>query len=273
MGVTGLETAFAVLYTDLVLPGVLPLDLLVERMTAGGGPYGLRAARRCRRARRRTCAWSTSTPAGRSARPDTSRARTTRCFAGRELQGRVLMTLAGGSVAYRERGFAIRLADDPGCSRGRRVKLDRSRAALVVVDVQEAFRPAVLDFEQVAGNVAVLVRGARVLGLPTLVTEQYPKGLGRTVPEVAEHLDGGRADREGVLQRRAGGRVLARRCRTAPRSGPAVRHRDARVREPDRRGPARRTASRCTSRRTRSPRAPRTTARSACTRWSAPARP
>jgi nicotinamidase-related amidase len=69
------------------------------------------------------------------------------------------------------------------------VKLDRSRAALVVVDVQEAFRPAVLDFEQVAANVAVLVRGARVLGLPTLVTEQYPKGLGRTAPEVAEHLD------------------------------------------------------------------------------------
>ena len=69
------------------------------------------------------------------------------------------------------------------------MKLDRSRAALVVVDVQEAFRPAVLDFERVAGNVAKLVRGARILGLPTLVTEQYPKGLGRTVPEVTEHLD------------------------------------------------------------------------------------
>jgi nicotinamidase-related amidase len=68
------------------------------------------------------------------------------------------------------------------------VKLDRSRAALVVVDVQEAFRPAVLDFEQVARNVAILVRGAGILGLPTLVTEQYPKGLGRTVPEVTEHL-------------------------------------------------------------------------------------
>ena len=70
------------------------------------------------------------------------------------------------------------------------MKLDRARAALVVVDVQEAFRPAVLDFEQVARNVATLVRGARILGLPTLVTEQYPKGLGRTVPEVSEHLAG-----------------------------------------------------------------------------------
>ena len=68
--------------------------------------------------------------------------------------------------------------------------LDRERAALVVVDVQEAFRPAVIDFEQVAENTARLVQGARILGLPVVATEQYPKGLGRTVPEVAEHLDG-----------------------------------------------------------------------------------
>ena len=70
------------------------------------------------------------------------------------------------------------------------MKLDRSRTALVVVDVQEAFRPAVLDFDQVARNVATLVRGAAILGLPTFLTEQYPSGLGHTVPEVAEHLDG-----------------------------------------------------------------------------------
>jgi nicotinamidase-related amidase len=68
------------------------------------------------------------------------------------------------------------------------VKLDRSRAALAVIDVQEAFRPAVVDFDAVARNTAVLVQGARILELPVLVTEQYPKGLGRTVPEVADHL-------------------------------------------------------------------------------------
>jgi nicotinamidase-related amidase len=68
--------------------------------------------------------------------------------------------------------------------------LDRGRAALVVVDVQEAFRPAVLDFDSVAAGVAALVRGAHILGLPVVATEQYPKGLGATVPEVAEHLDG-----------------------------------------------------------------------------------
>lgn len=68
--------------------------------------------------------------------------------------------------------------------------LDRDRAALVVVDMQEAFRPAVRSFEETAGAVATLIQGARVLGIPVVVTEQYPKGLGRTVAEVAEHLDG-----------------------------------------------------------------------------------
>jgi nicotinamidase-related amidase len=68
--------------------------------------------------------------------------------------------------------------------------LERERAALVVIDVQEAFRQAVGEFDAVARNAGVLVQGARELGLPVVVTEQYPQGLGETVPEVAEHLDG-----------------------------------------------------------------------------------
>ncbi len=68
--------------------------------------------------------------------------------------------------------------------------LKRDSTALVVVDVQEAFRPAVLDFDRVVANTATLVQGARALGVPIVVTEQYPKGLGSTVPELAEHLDG-----------------------------------------------------------------------------------
>ena len=43
MGVTGLETAFAAIHTDLVLPGVLDLALVVERMAGGAEPFGLRA--------------------------------------------------------------------------------------------------------------------------------------------------------------------------------------------------------------------------------------
>ena len=70
-------------------------------------------------------------------------------------------------------------------------KLDRERAALVVVDVQEAFRKAVPDFEQVAHSAATLLDGAKALDLPVRVTQQYPKGLGETVAEVAEHLPEG----------------------------------------------------------------------------------
>jgi len=68
--------------------------------------------------------------------------------------------------------------------------LERERAALVVIDVQEAFRGAVGEFDAVAASTATLVQGAQTLGIPILVTEQYPRGLGDTVPEVAEHLEG-----------------------------------------------------------------------------------
>jgi nicotinamidase-related amidase len=70
-------------------------------------------------------------------------------------------------------------------------KLDRERAALVVVDIQEAFRKAVPTFDAVAESAARLVQGAEAMGIPIVVTEQYPKGLGHTVPEVAEHLPEG----------------------------------------------------------------------------------
>ena len=70
-------------------------------------------------------------------------------------------------------------------------KLDRNRAALVVVDVQEAFRKALPTFDSIARSVATLVQGAEAMGVPIVVTEQYPEGLGHTVPEVAERLPRG----------------------------------------------------------------------------------
>lgn len=69
--------------------------------------------------------------------------------------------------------------------------LERDRTTLVVVDVQEAFRPAVEEFDALVQATAVLVQGARALGVPVIVTEQYPRGLGATVPEVIEHLPQG----------------------------------------------------------------------------------
>lgn len=71
------------------------------------------------------------------------------------------------------------------------MKLDRERAVLLVIDVQEAFRKALPDFGRVAAASAILVEGARELGIPIVVTEQYPKGLGQTVAEVADHFPEG----------------------------------------------------------------------------------
>jgi nicotinamidase-related amidase len=61
--------------------------------------------------------------------------------------------------------------------------LQRDRAALVVVDVQEGFR-SYGSFVAVASASAKLLRGTRILGLPAIVSEQYPKGLGHTAPEL-----------------------------------------------------------------------------------------
>jgi nicotinamidase-related amidase len=72
-------------------------------------------------------------------------------------------------------------------------KLDPNRAALLVIDVQETFRKVVPRFGDVARAAAALVRGAEAVGMPIVVTEQYPKGLGRTAPEVAQHLPEGLA--------------------------------------------------------------------------------
>ncbi len=70
-----------------------------------------------------------------------------------------------------------------------RLMLDREGTALVVVDVQErltpSMNPEVLD--QVKRGIRVLIDGASALGLPVFTTEQYTKGLGRTIPELSPH--------------------------------------------------------------------------------------
>jgi nicotinamidase-related amidase len=74
--------------------------------------------------------------------------------------------------------------------------LERGRAALIVVDVQEGFRPY-QSFADVAEACAKLVRAARILDVPRVVSEQYPKGLGHTAPEVG--LEGERPIEKSVF--------------------------------------------------------------------------
>jgi dihydroorotase len=109
MGTTGLETAFAALYTNLVLPGLLDLPTLVERMTGGALVVDLpvplirvgEAANVC--LVDLAAEWQVG-ESGYESRSENC------CFAGRQLRGRVLMTVAAGGIAYRERSFAIGVA-------------------------------------------------------------------------------------------------------------------------------------------------------------------
>ncbi len=109
MGVTGLETAFAVLYTELVQPGILDLGLVVERMGAGARLFDLEQPTIAPDAPANVALvdldhdWEGGAD-GWESRSDNS------CFHGRRLKSRPVITIVGGEVAYRRRAFAMRAA-------------------------------------------------------------------------------------------------------------------------------------------------------------------
>jgi len=84
--------------------------------------------------------------------------------------------MSAGSVATVEYAEIVRAALDP------------ASCALVVVDVQEKLLPPIFQGEQLVRNAQLLLRLAAILEIPTLVTTQYAKGLGNTVPEIASLL-------------------------------------------------------------------------------------
>ena len=72
--------------------------------------------------------------------------------------------------------------------------LGRGDSRLLIVDVQERLVPAIPVAGQVIRNCRRLIQGAKILGVPVFATEQYPNGLGGTVPELAAEL-GDRPDK------------------------------------------------------------------------------
>jgi nicotinamidase-related amidase len=64
--------------------------------------------------------------------------------------------------------------------------LERQDSVLVVIDVQEGYRDLTVAHDQMIRGVCRLVEAAKLLGIPMLVTEQYPDGIGHTQLEVAE---------------------------------------------------------------------------------------
>ncbi len=69
--------------------------------------------------------------------------------------------------------------------------LERRSTALVLMDVQEKILPAMHDPARVLRRACLLAHGATALGAPVIVTEQYPRGLGPTAPELREALPEG----------------------------------------------------------------------------------
>jgi dihydroorotase len=109
MGTTGLETAFAAVYTDLVVPGLLELSTVVERMTSGLGLLDLLVPQIAvgERANLVLVDLAAQWVVGESGYESRSE---NCCFAGRRLEGRVLLTIAAGSVAWRERSIMLSAA-------------------------------------------------------------------------------------------------------------------------------------------------------------------
>ncbi|MEX2751052.1 MAG: hydrolase [Candidatus Freyarchaeota archaeon] len=66
--------------------------------------------------------------------------------------------------------------------------LSREHAALVIIDVQEKLWAVMQDKEKIVQNILKLIDFARIVGLPIILTEQYPKGLGPTIKQIREKL-------------------------------------------------------------------------------------
>jgi dihydroorotase len=109
MGVTGLETAFSVLHTELVVPGTIELGLLVSKLGAAASLFGLSAPSLApgSEANVALCDLEAEWTVGEDGYESRS---ANCCFAGRLLRGRVLMTVASGRVAYRLRSFSMGVA-------------------------------------------------------------------------------------------------------------------------------------------------------------------
>lgn len=69
--------------------------------------------------------------------------------------------------------------------------LYREDLVLLIIDIQEKLVPVIKYRSQVIRNATVLITAAQEMGFPVMVTEQYPQGLGRTVPELLGLIEEG----------------------------------------------------------------------------------
>lgn len=70
------------------------------------------------------------------------------------------------------------------------VLLSRKDSCLLVIDIQERLHPIMSDADGVLRQSAVLMQAANTLDVPMLTSEQYPRGLGNTIPALSDHIRG-----------------------------------------------------------------------------------
>ncbi len=68
------------------------------------------------------------------------------------------------------------------------MRILKENSALVVVDIQEKLTPLMVDHERLLSKCKILIEGIQLLNIPTVLTEQYPKGLGGTVEPIKQSL-------------------------------------------------------------------------------------
>ncbi|MFC2084450.1 hydrolase [Bacteroidota bacterium] len=68
--------------------------------------------------------------------------------------------------------------------------LRRQDTVLLIIDIQEKIIKVIYDYRRVIQNVIKLIKGFKILDIPVFFTEQYPKGLGNTIPELKKELTG-----------------------------------------------------------------------------------
>lgn len=68
-------------------------------------------------------------------------------------------------------------------------RLNREDALLLIIDIQERLAPVMKYKDEVVDNTLVLLETSKIMDIPVIITEQYPRGLGSTIPEIMEKLD------------------------------------------------------------------------------------
>jgi len=68
----------------------------------------------------------------------------------------------------------------------RKSLISKEAAALIIIDVQEKLFPLIFNKEKILENMLKLIKFAKIVDMPIILTEQYPRGLGQTVPEIRE---------------------------------------------------------------------------------------